>query len=180
MLNSMQIPVMMGSDRATQKLIAPIQEDLTAVQAYAVGEMFIFNNVLYKATSAISLGDTIAIGTNADVAGTIADAYGAYGRGLKSTSTWSDAYSKAQSFIIVNFVFVYSTVTREVNILVLKDNIESTEHYVTGTGGAFSSGGSNLNVLAQVAVSTSGISNYYLFVNSTNVVNTATIKYFYD
>ena len=79
MMSDMQIPIMLGSDKATQHLIAPVQDDLIAVQAYAVGEMFIFNNVLYKATSAISLGDAIVIGTNADVAGTITDAYGKYG-----------------------------------------------------------------------------------------------------
>ena len=169
------------TDMATQKLIAPVFLTNVASVALDIGDLFIINNTLYKATAAIAVDDPISVGTgsgdNAIEASTVSQELRG---GLKSTTTWSVAYNKAQSYIIVNFTFFHSSQTREVNILVFKDNLESTNHYVVGTGGAFSSGGSTYDILAQVAVSTSGMFSYYLFVNSTNVADTATIKYFYD
>ena len=52
-------------DMATQHMLAPIQVDLTAVKAYAVGSYFIFNNEMYEVTSAITQGAAIVIGTSA-------------------------------------------------------------------------------------------------------------------
>ena len=45
-------------------LIAPYESDLTADQAYAVGEFFINSGKLYKVTSAIAQGGVISPGTN--------------------------------------------------------------------------------------------------------------------
>lgn len=47
-------------------LIAPIQTSLSAAKkAYTVGEQFVYDNKLYKVTSAITSGAQIVIGTNA-------------------------------------------------------------------------------------------------------------------
>ena len=73
MMSSAQIPVMIGSDKATQTIIAPVQHDLIAAQRYEVGDLFIFNNGLYKVTTAIAQGGTITIGTNCQAAPTLSD-----------------------------------------------------------------------------------------------------------
>lgn len=64
-------PVVSG--KADLTLIAPIQTTLTASKAYAVGEQFVYNQVLYKVTQAIANGAAITIGTNAVVAGSITE-----------------------------------------------------------------------------------------------------------
>ena len=65
MVTDMQIPVLMSSDKLTQPIIAPVQDTLVAKQNYAVGDEFIYNNGLYKATAVINATDPITIGTNA-------------------------------------------------------------------------------------------------------------------
>lgn len=48
----------------TRKLIAGIETDFTASKAYAVGDMLIIGNDLYKAIASIASGATITVGTN--------------------------------------------------------------------------------------------------------------------
>ena len=48
----------------TRAMIAGTEASSTASQAYAVGDYFIYNNLLYRATSAISHGGTITPNTN--------------------------------------------------------------------------------------------------------------------
>ena len=55
----------LGNDVQTQMLIAPVLSEMVATQAFAIGEQFIVNNTLYKATKAIAIGDTISVGTSA-------------------------------------------------------------------------------------------------------------------
>lgn len=45
-------------------IVAPDESDYTADRAYAVGECFTMNGILYRATAAIAYGDTITSGTN--------------------------------------------------------------------------------------------------------------------
>lgn len=51
-----------------QQMLAPIQTTLTASQAYAIGDQFVYNGLLYKATAAIAQGGTIVIDGNATLA----------------------------------------------------------------------------------------------------------------
>lgn len=51
--------------------IAPVESTSTASQAYAIGEQFYYNGVLYKATAAIISGGTITPGTNCSTADSI-------------------------------------------------------------------------------------------------------------
>lgn len=44
--------------------LAPIELTSTATKAYAVGEFLVYDNLLYRVTSAIALGGTITPGTN--------------------------------------------------------------------------------------------------------------------
>lgn len=52
--------------KANQTQLAPIENGSTASIAYAVGERFCWNGLLYRATSAISSGDTFTPGTNCE------------------------------------------------------------------------------------------------------------------
>lgn len=52
----------------TQQMLAPIQTTLTALKAYAVGEQFVYNGLLYEVTAAIASGGTITIGGNCKLA----------------------------------------------------------------------------------------------------------------
>lgn len=56
-----------GTDK-TQQMIAPIQTTLTALKAYAVGEQFVYNGLLYEVTAAIASGGTITIDGNCKLA----------------------------------------------------------------------------------------------------------------
>lgn len=50
--------------KANESIIAPVQTTLVASQEYKIGEQFIYNGVLYKATALISNGGTITINGN--------------------------------------------------------------------------------------------------------------------
>ena len=52
----------------TQQMIAPIQTTLTALKAYAIGEQFVYNGLLYEVTAAIASGGTITIDGNCKLA----------------------------------------------------------------------------------------------------------------
>jgi hypothetical protein len=58
---------------AAQQMIAPIQSNLTASKAYAVGEQFVYNGLLYKATAAIAQGGTITINGNCELADSVTE-----------------------------------------------------------------------------------------------------------
>lgn len=60
-----------NSNKLNQTVIATRQANLTASKAYAIGEQFIYNNILYRATAAIASGGTITIGGNATAADNI-------------------------------------------------------------------------------------------------------------
>lgn len=51
-------------DENARAMIAPIEASETASQAYAIGDLFVYNGLLYKATAAIAQDATITPGTN--------------------------------------------------------------------------------------------------------------------
>ena len=55
------------------EMIAPVETSTTASQAYAIGEQFILNGVLYTATAAITAGGTITIGGNCTASDTVTE-----------------------------------------------------------------------------------------------------------
>ena len=57
----------------TQQMIAPIQTTLVALKAYAAGEQFVYNGLLYKATAAIAQGGTITINGNCALADSVTE-----------------------------------------------------------------------------------------------------------
>ncbi len=62
----------LGNDVQTQMLIAPVLAEMVSDRAYAVGEQFIVNNVLYKITQAVSAADVpLVVGSNCEVSDSI-------------------------------------------------------------------------------------------------------------
>jgi hypothetical protein len=62
----------LGNDVQTQMLIAPVLATMVSDRAYAVGEQFIVNSVLYKITQAVSAaGVALVVGSNCKVSDTI-------------------------------------------------------------------------------------------------------------
>ncbi len=57
----------------TEDLIAYVQTTLTASKAYAIGDQFVYNGLLYKATAAIAQGGTIVINGNAVLADSVTE-----------------------------------------------------------------------------------------------------------
>lgn len=53
----------LGNDVQTKMLIAPVLAEMVATQPFAIGDQFIVDNILYKATKAIAIGDAISVGT---------------------------------------------------------------------------------------------------------------------
>ena len=51
-------------DKAENQSLAPIESTSTASRNYSVGQQFVYNGLLYEATSAIASGGTITPGTN--------------------------------------------------------------------------------------------------------------------
>jgi hypothetical protein len=43
---------------------APVEESTTSAHAYSVGDLLVLNNYLYRVTADISIGNTLAVGTN--------------------------------------------------------------------------------------------------------------------
>lgn len=58
---------------AVDEEIAPIESGTVASQAYAIGDHFIKNDVLYKAKTAIAQGETLTLNTNYEVADNVTD-----------------------------------------------------------------------------------------------------------
>lgn len=57
-----------NNNKLNQTVIATRQSNLVASKAYVIGEQFVYNNVLYRATAAIAKNATITIGGNATTA----------------------------------------------------------------------------------------------------------------
>lgn len=119
MMSDMKIPIIVGSDKATQYILAPTQNDLVAKQDYAKGALFIFNNGLYKTTAAITTGSNIIIGsgtgTNAEPSDkTVVEEMGNGKAGIGDlTSTQGSYYEEVIGKIRVNGV-VYDRKIRTV------------------------------------------------------------------
>ena len=61
MLNDIEYGGGGGGGGASSESIAPIEQSTTASQAYEVGDLLFYDDILYKVTSAISQGETIII-----------------------------------------------------------------------------------------------------------------------
>lgn len=60
-----------NNNKLNQSVIATRQSNLIASKDYVIGEQFVYNNILYRATAAIAKNATITIGGNATTADSI-------------------------------------------------------------------------------------------------------------
>lgn len=74
------------SEKADQSLLATVQPNLTAVKAYAKGEQFVYQGLLYKVTTAISSGGTITIGGNCKLSPSVTEQIRAFDKGSVSVT----------------------------------------------------------------------------------------------
>lgn len=58
---------------AAEDIIAQVEATSTAAHSYAVGKQLIYNDTLYTVTSAITVGDTLTVGTNITASDSIVD-----------------------------------------------------------------------------------------------------------
>lgn len=58
---------------AAEDIIAQVETTSTAAHSYAVGKQLIYNDTLYTVTSAITVGDTLTVGTNITASDSIVD-----------------------------------------------------------------------------------------------------------
>lgn len=78
----------------------------TSTHAYVVGDYFIYNNVLYRATSAISIGDTIVPDTNCTTTNVTTEILGT--KGILIAQAASDGVRTKQA--IVNDLYTQITI----------------------------------------------------------------------
>ena len=76
----------------TEDLIAYVQTSLTASKSYAVGEQFVYNGLLYKATATIAQGGTITIGGNCELADSVTEQINGLTYRTVATSTPNTSY----------------------------------------------------------------------------------------
>ncbi|MBO4507092.1 MAG: hypothetical protein J5747_00470 [Spirochaetaceae bacterium] len=90
----------------TQNSLAPVETSETAANAYAIGDQFILNDILYTATAAISIGDEIEEGVNCAESDTLVkqlkdheeDSANPHG----TTAAQVGAYTKEQTDVLIS------------------------------------------------------------------------------
>ena len=118
---------------ATEQQIAYVESGTTASRAYAVGEYFCWNGLLYRVKTAISSGDTFTVGTNC-VATVISDVikykYGLWTPVNSKVLTTSDAdrcyYVVSGHFLVVNVAILLNSTLADNNEISVLSNVAST------------------------------------------------------
>jgi len=107
-------------DKAENQSLAPIESSATASRNYSVGQQFVYNGLLYEATSAIASGGTITPGSNC-ARTTVAEELSALNDSLANETIW-------MAFVTENFTF-YTNSVRHVTVtptqLGLSGNIQA-------------------------------------------------------
>lgn len=88
-------------------MIAPIESTQTASHNYAVGEQFVYQGLLYKATQQITIGDTITVGANCELADEVTKQIGEINSNLSwtqigNTYVWADSFGHTPISIPAN------------------------------------------------------------------------------
>jgi len=76
-------------DKAENQSLAPIESSATASRNYSVGQQFVYNGLLYEATSAIASGGTITPGSNC-ARTTVAEELSALNDSLTNSLAWKN------------------------------------------------------------------------------------------
>ena len=115
----------LGNDVQTQMLIAPVLAEMVSDRAYAVGEQFIVNNVLYKITQAVSGANVpLVVGTNCEVSDSITQQINSADVQHEFTPTMASGYTNISSMytkLNSNMVWVKMTLEKTTEGIVSGD-----------------------------------------------------------
>lgn len=101
----------------TLELIAPIQLTLTADKTYNVGDQFVYEGLLYEVTATIASGTAIIIGSNAQLADTVAEQLSEINLNLfkyeligtiTQSNTWATISNDVRQYKAIAVVVVYT------------------------------------------------------------------------
>lgn len=87
----------------TLKLVAPIQLTLTADKTYNVGDQFVYNGLLYEVTATIAQGTPITVGSNVQLADTVAEQLSEINSNLSAHTFGSTV--DLSSYVSVSYTF---------------------------------------------------------------------------
>lgn len=86
---------------STQAKVAPVEASEKSAHAYAIGEQFMYNDILYTASAEIAVGDTITPGTNCSASDELVKQLANHKSNISNphntTAAQVGAYSKAQT-----------------------------------------------------------------------------------
>ena len=86
---------------STQAKVAPVEASEKSAHAYAIGEQFMYNDILYTASAEIAVGDTITPGTNCSTSDELVKQLANHKSNISNphntTAAQVGAYSKAQT-----------------------------------------------------------------------------------
>lgn len=103
-----------NSNKLNQSVIATRQSNLIASKAYVIGEQFVYNNILYRATAAIAKNATITIGGNATTADDISTQISNLANPVEVSYSWKTVNLTNQSskiYRIGKILFFYISCT---------------------------------------------------------------------
>lgn len=159
-----------NSNKLNQTVIATRQANLTASKAYAIGEQFIYNNILYRATAAIASGGTITIGGNATAADNITTQISNFANvTLSNQSSLLNSFTGKRNNKVANIGFDTKTLTAGQWVTLGKLNVtpifaqRSFALITTGAGNVAIvniTDGSNLQIYAPVSGAYSGSATF--------------------
>ena len=130
-------PYIDAKDIAVEKNIAPVENGTTSIGSYAIGEQFIRNNVLYKAKTAITAGDTLTLDTNYEAADDVTTQVSSLKQDLADTNNALDDEVSARAILGAHNLSPNTGVSGElfgVTFTVNSDKSVSTSGSSTATG----------------------------------------------
>ena len=105
-----------------ESLVAPIETSSTASQAYSIGDQFIYNGLLYKATAAISSGGTITPNGNCTVADSVVNQINNLIKTASYTATSHATYGTIYTNIDATSVNILGAYTTDYGVEVVTDS----------------------------------------------------------
>lgn len=163
-----------GGGGSTEQMIAPVETSTTASQAYAIGEQFILNGVLYTATAAITAGGTITIGGNCTTSDTVTEQIQNIKQG-ESVSVTADGVKTYATLFNELYALIDSTKLTVKSMFTIGEYIYTRSYYTTGGGYQFTSANLYNQTLFIERVNIRTNSSYDRCIGTTYSNNSATV-----
>lgn len=112
-----------NSNKLNQSVIATRQSNLIASKDYVIGEQFVYNNILYRATAAIAQNATITIGGNATTADSISTQISNFAKNNLDSYVNLTGYTQSwYTFPEDGYVHVYCNSAGNINVSITGAN----------------------------------------------------------